>query len=281
MNLNQSFERSWIQNYLIPTYYAWRYRKPFREIRSFLLFIGNSRSGTTLVASLLDAHPSAIVSHELDILKYRRFMVFPTVVLGRILNKSRFFAMKGASWQTYNYKMASGWQGRFDQLITIGDKKAHRTSRWLLADPEITTKFQKKIGLPLKFLHVIRNPFDTIATKARKGAGQLRVPSAHDLERTARVYFENMALSQRIAQLENHEILYIRYEKFVAETEDELSRICQFLEISAEKDYMLQALEMVNPDLHQSRKDVEWPTAVIEMVNEEIPKYEELKGYTF
>src|SRR5262245_54048072 len=47
-----------------------RYRDDLSSVRTFLLFIGHPRSGHSLVGSLLDAHPSMVVSHELDVLKY-------------------------------------------------------------------------------------------------------------------------------------------------------------------------------------------------------------------
>jgi hypothetical protein len=34
------------------------------------MFIGYLRSGHSLIASLLDAHPNAIATHELDALKF-------------------------------------------------------------------------------------------------------------------------------------------------------------------------------------------------------------------
>jgi len=40
------------------------------RLEGYCMFIGYSRSGHTLVGSLLDAHPEMVIAHELDALKY-------------------------------------------------------------------------------------------------------------------------------------------------------------------------------------------------------------------
>ena len=47
-----------------------RFRPALRDVRTYLLFIGHGRSGHSIVGSLLDAHPEAIVSDELDAARF-------------------------------------------------------------------------------------------------------------------------------------------------------------------------------------------------------------------
>ena len=42
----------------------------FEGVQAYVMFVGYPRSGHSLVGALLDAHPDAIVAHELDALKY-------------------------------------------------------------------------------------------------------------------------------------------------------------------------------------------------------------------
>ena len=42
----------------------------FSKLETIILFIGYSRSGHSLVGSLLDAHPEILVSHELHLMKH-------------------------------------------------------------------------------------------------------------------------------------------------------------------------------------------------------------------
>ena len=49
----------------------------------------------------------------------------------------------------------------------IGDKKASTTSR-MLRNPQLLDEIQTTLKTQLKFIHVIKNPFDNIATKLLK-----------------------------------------------------------------------------------------------------------------
>jgi len=40
----------------------------FSKLRNFVLFVGYPRSGHSLVGSLIDAHPHAIIAHEVKTL---------------------------------------------------------------------------------------------------------------------------------------------------------------------------------------------------------------------
>jgi hypothetical protein len=41
----------------------------FDKIKTFVIFVANARSGHTLIGSLIDAHPNAMVSNELNVLQ--------------------------------------------------------------------------------------------------------------------------------------------------------------------------------------------------------------------
>ena len=44
-----------------------RIRKLYDGIQTFVLFIGYGRSGHSLVAAILDAHPKIVIAHEFDV----------------------------------------------------------------------------------------------------------------------------------------------------------------------------------------------------------------------
>ncbi len=43
---------------------------PFRSVETYCMFIGNPKSGHSLVGFLLNAHNNAVISHELNALAY-------------------------------------------------------------------------------------------------------------------------------------------------------------------------------------------------------------------
>ena len=57
----------------------------------------------------------------------------------------------------------------------IGDKKGGRTSQLISKDPNSIKQLEeiaKNVGVPMKFIHIVRNPFDNIATMVLRGAGE-------------------------------------------------------------------------------------------------------------
>src|SRR5919109_3407899 len=49
---------------------AARLRSVFRDVQVYCLFVGHGRSGHSIVGSLIDAHPEAVVSDELDAARF-------------------------------------------------------------------------------------------------------------------------------------------------------------------------------------------------------------------
>ncbi|KAJ7377632.1 hypothetical protein OS493_027709 [Desmophyllum pertusum] len=92
----------------------------------------------------------------------------------------------------YHYYVKDQWQGRYDNNIqVIGDKKAAQASR-ILSEPggmKSLKKLERKLGVQLKFLHVMRNPFDNIATMSlrradlkKKGQSSLMINDSKTLD---------------------------------------------------------------------------------------------------
>ena len=46
----------------------------YESVEKFCLFVGYSKSGTSLIGATLDAHPNIIISHEIDIFQIIRFL---------------------------------------------------------------------------------------------------------------------------------------------------------------------------------------------------------------
>src|SRR5215207_7292340 len=95
------------------------------------MFIGYPRSGHSLVGALLDAHPNAIIAHELNALECVEKGVDKGCIFQLVLENSRKFAKSGRRWEGYSYKVSNQWQGRFERLLVIGDKKGGGSTRIL------------------------------------------------------------------------------------------------------------------------------------------------------
>src|SRR5215207_8273627 len=119
---------------LDPPLLAWAYlasyckgrenRRLFDGVETYCMFLGYPHSGHSLIGSLLDAHPNAIVAHELDALKFVRAGFGKHQLYELLLDNSRRFAQRRREWNGYGYEVPRQWQGRFNEVRVIGDKRA-------------------------------------------------------------------------------------------------------------------------------------------------------------
>ena len=101
---------------------------------SLCLFVGWSRSGTSLVGSIINAHPQALVAHEADVLTLVHDGASKQDVVQAILDADASFARLGRRWNGYDYSIP-GAADASGSVRVIGDKKAASTSEVLTIDP--------------------------------------------------------------------------------------------------------------------------------------------------
>ena len=146
-----------------------RHAKTFDTVERFCLFIGYPRSGHSLVGSLLDAHPDVVLAHELDALKYVAAGYRRKQLYWMILRRDAEFTRSGRRWTGFDYAVEGQWQGRYERLQVIGDKKGGVSTFRLGARPELLDRLRRVVGAEVRLIHVVRNPFDNIATMSRRG----------------------------------------------------------------------------------------------------------------
>lgn len=280
MNINKYFEKSAWHSIIWPIWHSIFHRSDLKTINKFVLFVGNSRSGTTLISAILDAHPSIVISHELSILKYVKSKLSRWFLYSKVIAKSKLFAKKGSQWQSFKYIIPDSFQGAYDQLQIIGDKKAHQTVRLLLQKPDLLTQFQQKINLPILFLHVIRNPFDTIATKSRRGSRHKVQPTLQQLKRETQIYFENI---QYIEDLERkgNVVVNIYFEHFINQPDSQIAKILDLLGVSYQQNLIDQSKKIITQRTTSSRQEISWEKEVLDEINLKIQHHPILRGYTF
>jgi hypothetical protein len=128
--------------------------------------------------------------------------------------------------------------------------------------------------LPLRVIHVIRNPFDNIATLKRHD----RVPLASAVQR----YFALVAtVAATRGQLVPGELLELRHEDFIARPTDHLRGLCDFLGVEPTDDYVADSAAIVSRSPHQSRRAIEWPPGIRVEVERRIAEVPFLAGYSF
>lgn len=264
---------------------AYSKNKQFEHVKKTLLFVGYPRSGHTLIGSLLDAHPSILLAHELDILFFYGKGYSQRQIDALILTNAQNFTKEGRQWMGYDYQVAGQWQGRFDDLKIIGDKSGGRTSRRLLKFnfdkilPDVVEQGKRDII----FLHIIRNPYDAITTMMqRTGKRRGLEDSETQLRKKAKHFFQSAEGVALAKQQANCQVIDIYHEQFVQQPAKTLTSICHSLGLDCPQDYLDACTPLVwkKPSQSRARTDL-WSKENKEWVNEKMKSYPWFKDYTF
>ncbi|MDP9420556.1 MAG: sulfotransferase [Actinomycetota bacterium] len=252
-------------------------RHLFDDLQAYCMFVGYARSGHSLLGSLLDAHPNAVIAHELDALRYFRLGFTKKQVYSLILENARLFAAGGCRAKVdYNYAVPNQYQGRYERLQVIGDKKGGRTTRRLADRPALLERVRRVVAIPLRIIHVVRNPYDNIATMHHR-TGQGR-----PLDEKVAYYFSLCATIARLKQrLEPDEVIDLRHEELVADPESSLARVGAFLGLEMSADYVRDCSSLLFTSPSRTRDRAPWTNALQAQVDREIRRYEFLEGYSF
>jgi hypothetical protein len=240
-------------------------------IETFCLFVGYGRSGHSAVGALLDAHPQAVIAHELHAAK--RF--FDGVPRDRLFDE--IFALAQQQAREGRYATRAGG-GRYAHnlpgqvkasaagVTVIGDKKGAGTA-WQLARQGIERleDFKAYLRVPVKILHVIRNPFDIVAAGLARGQ--------EHFSRTVEV------VSRIRERYGGEDWCDVYYEDALARPDEEIGRILTFLGLPVRSEHLARSADYLYRKPHRRRYEIEWPEATRAMVEGLIPQYEYLSKY--
>jgi hypothetical protein len=248
------------------------HRETFKHLETFCTFIGYPRSGHTLIGSLIDAHPNALVADELNALRFIDAGFSKNQVCYLMLRNSRKSAAEGREWTGYRYDVPGQWQGRFEKLRLIGDKMGGSTALRLKFHPSLLDSLPHVLQLKVKFIHVVRNPFDIISTTHKR-----RTPLAHAIE----IFFQRCEAVAYVKSRVPQDVFELRHDAFVAEPEKILRDLCAFLGLSADAQYCQACASIVFRSPHASRHEITWPDGLRATIARKIESYSFLNGYSF
>jgi Sulfotransferase family len=243
------------------------------RLQRFCGFIGYSQSGHTLVGSLVNAHPDAVIAHELDVLHLVAEGLEREELFALILARDREFAALGRRWTGYDYEVPGGHQGATEAPLVIGDKKGQRSTRRLIAEPALLERLRDRVMLPLSMIHVVRDPHDTIASICRHAGDR-------DLDR-AIAHYATLAEANSVIRdlLEPGELLDLHLEELIAEPCVVLRRVCDFLNLEPDSDYLERCAAIVLPSPNRPSREVTWSTAQRVAVGELLVRHDFLNRY--
>ena len=247
----------------------------FRDVRFYCMFIGYPRSGHSLVGSLLDAHPNVVIAQECDVLKFIRMGFGRSAIYQTLLLNSRtILSQRGREWSGYSYRVPGQWQGCYEKLLVIGDKKAGRSTDRLMRNPVLLPKLQTTVRVPIRVIHVVRNPYDNITTIARA--------SKKSLEEAIDFYF---SLCRTVVDLTSRipvqGVCEVHLESLIADPKTTLRDLCGFLGVSAGDDYLESCATIVYDSPNKTRSKLKWTSQMINLVRSQSQKIPFLSRHTF
>ena len=246
----------------------------WREVEAFCLFIGYPRSGHSLIGSLIDAHSDAVIAHELDALGLISQQTSRHELFDAILDNAARFGREGRQWTGYDYTVPNASNGSFETLRVLGDKKGGMALARLSENAELLAGLHATVEVPLRLLHVVRNPFDNITTISRR--------SEIELEQSIDYYFSLVEMAARVRrQYPQFPCLDVRHEALVQDPPRALASILDHLGLEPSPRYFENCAAIVYRSPHQSRHSLSWSPSLIRRVDAEIRKYDFLKGYIF
>jgi hypothetical protein len=266
--------------YISSSLKARRYHEAFQNIKTYCLFIGHGRSGHSIFGALLDAHPKVIIPDELDTLRYIAAGFSKDQIAYLLLAKSQTQARRGRKkmglgGKLYSYQVPNQWQGRFDTLQIIGDSQAGVTTQRLAQNPALYQRLQETmIGVNIKVLHVVRNPFDNISTLMLRGG--------RSFENAIERYFTNCeTIVDFRRRLNRADLLVVRQEDFLADPQTRLIETCRFLSLETNPAYLDDCATILYKSPAKSRSKLDWTPELINLVQRRISEFDFLAGYTY
>ncbi len=251
-----------------------RQRALFDQVQTYCMFIGYPRSGHSLVGSLLDAHPDMVIAHELDALGFIQSGFRRRQLYALILNNSRQIAAKGRIQTGYDYQIPNQWQGRFRSLQVIGDKRGRGSMSRLQRRPDLLERMQRVVRDPMRFVHVVRNPFDNISTMSKR--------RGWTLDEAADIYFSlaDTVLSVK-RTMGDGRVYDVRHEAVIADAKGCVKELCGFLGVVPTDDYLEDCAGIVYTSPHRSRHEAAWTDDQRARVQDRMGGYPFLEGYNW
>ena len=285
-------------------------KKDIEKVKTFVIFAAIGRSGHSIVGSLMDAHPDMIIAHEYNILKHIREQLNgynnPLALFNSIYTNSYRSAVRG--WRSkkkvqkgYTLSMShNSWQGGVRSLRVIGDKSGTLTLVEFKSDPTkcqyLVRELERSLGIPVKAIHVVRNPYDNIATKflydSMKAKNKIfkipRTPSeiANFPKPTItneyiEMFFEHVSTLHRMISDCHLPVLDVHLSDLINQPMSVMRDICDFVSVEYSVDYLEACVGKVFQSLSKTRSLVKWSQEQIDNVTQNTSRFLEFSRYSY
>ena len=202
-----------------------------------------------------------------------RRIIYPDELYYRLLARAYTFDLRGNT-SSYSYQVPNQWQGRFEALRFVGDKRGGAVTRCIAEHPDFLQRLRSLVAVPLRLVHVVRNPFDNIAA--------ISIWNDLSLEESTDFYFRHCLTTSVLDTLcDPSEAITVHHEELIREPAAVLSGLCAFLGLDRYPGYVEDCCSIVFATPTHTRRRVRWPAALVREVERRARPYPFLDRYGF
>lgn len=246
----------------------------FQTVEKYCMFVGYPRSGHSLVGSLLDAHPHIVMAHELNALRYFERGFSKKRIYHLLLRSSQRHVATGRNDTKYSYEVPNQWQGKFKSIKVIGDKKGSGTNRVFQDNNDILRILKDKVEVPIKFIHVTRNPYDNISTMMSK--------KNRTIEYAVASYFRKcQTIADLKTKINREDFFEFKHESLIKDPHKILQELCIFLDVEPLEDYINDCASIIFKSPRKTRFNISWSPEAIASVQKQMKRFEFLQEYSY
>lgn len=244
----------------------------FKAVERFALFVGPQLSGSRLIAHIVNSHPEAIVSRELDAPERVRRGWNRELLFGGILARDLADSLQKDSWVETDFMAPGSFPGTYQHLMVVGDEASEISTGSLLEHAGLWERFVELVGVPVSVVQNIRNPFDNIARIAQQLEG--------DLDEATSRYFDQL-VALKVLEERCDDTHFLPVDVLVSVPELTIRELCSFLGLEAHDDFVDAAAQRLLGTSGRARDEVEWPDALREKIEAGIAAFPQLGRYGF
>jgi hypothetical protein len=239
--------------------------------RSFVLIVGNARSGSTMLGSVLDGHPKAVVANETaGSANLWRTMSGPQI-LHEVRDNAVQAARSGRASEGYRYQIGPSPDAK-GEVWLAGDKAWNPALLMLHGKPDLLPSLEDRLQMPVRLVHAIRNPFDTIATMHRR--------SGASIEDRTRWYFMHCEAAAALRdRLPATHFLNSHHADLLADPAAELHRLCDFLGLPVVEEHRAAVARVLFERPRRTAALVPWTAAQRRAIVTRMAEFEFLDRY--
>lgn len=233
----------------------------------------------------MDAHPNLVVAHQVDLFEKdergdvtdRLAFADRDAALGQLIQRAAVAAATGRRGQRLrpdgsdyysSYEVPGGWQGRFEDLRAVGTKNAVESA--LVAERfgvAPLRALETQLDVPVRFVHVVRDPYDNIATMR--------------LEHGERAIGRWRRRAEGVAVIKDagFPVLDVHLEDLIADPRRQLAAVCAHYDVAADDEYLDRCSAIVAEQPNRTGAGAVWSDAEQRAIESLIDEYPWLARY--